>query len=353
MADDFSYSNINDNESSTDKNENTGSAHGLTIFTCSLFIIAEMAGSGILALPKAVSEAGWTGLFLLIFCCLLSLYCGVLLGNCWMSVRSRNTRYQIHVRDPYPVIGFEAAGKAGKIIVEICVLVTLFGVCVVFLLLASQQISSLIDSDIGGFTVKNEFRLWVLICGFALLPFTWLATPKDIWPFAIAASACTILAAIFICVRTGMYIHNHGVLKYSEQSHTTAKSLFNAFGTIAFSFGGASVFPTFQADMRKPSQFKYAASIAFIFVLIMYIPVSILPYLAFGSSVNDDILRTLKELDGNGKIFVKLAEALITFHLLFTLIITINPITQQIEEYMKLPHSKYYYIIFLFLVKQK
>ena len=353
MADDFSYSNINDSESSTDENEVTGSARGLTIFTCSLFIIAEMAGSGILALPKAVSEAGWTGLFLLIFCCLLSLYCGILLGNCWMSVRTQNKRYEGHVRDPYPVIGFEAIGKPGKIIVEICVLVTLFGVCVVFLLLASQQISSLIDTAIGGFTVKNEFRLWILICGLALLPFSWLATPKDIWPFAIAATVCTIFAAIFICVRTGMYIHNHRVLKYSEQSHTTANSLFNSFGTIAFSFGGASVFPTFQADMRKPSQFKYAASIAFIFVLIMYIPVATLPYLAFGPSVNDDVLRTLKGLGENGKIFVKLAEALITFHLLFTLVITLNPITQQIEEYMKLPHSRYHYIIFSFLVTQR
>jgi len=323
-----------DLESST-----TGTVKGLTVFTCAMFIIAEMAGSGILALPKAVAEAGWTGAGLLVFCCFLSLYCGIILGKCWMLIRERNPRYKGHVRDPYPIIGSEAFGKTGKIVVEFCVLVTLIGVCVVFLLLSSQQISSLINTNIGSFTPKTEFRLWVLICGFVLLPFTWLATPKDIWPFAVAASSCTMLACILIVIRTSMHIYQHGAQVVNDKTEVTAKSLFTAFGTIAFSFGGATLFPTFQTDMKVPSKFPYAALLSFIGVLTMYIPVSVLPYIAFGSKVDDDILTTLKNLPGNGKAFVTTAEAAITFHLLFTFVITINPISQQIEEYLKLKHE--------------
>ena len=35
-----------------------------------------------------------------------------------------------------------------------------------------------------------------------------------------------------------------------------------AFGSIMFSFGGASTFPTVMVDMKKKSDFKYAALIA-------------------------------------------------------------------------------------------
>ena len=37
---------------------------------------------------------------------------------------------------------------------------------------------------------------------------------------------------------------------------------FMAFGSIMFAFGGASTFPTIQADMIDKSKFKYAAYIA-------------------------------------------------------------------------------------------
>lgn len=337
------YERLDDDDKENNDIENSGTepVKGLTVLTCAMFIIAEIAGTGILALPRAVSDAGWTGVALLIICGLLAMYCGAILGNCWMMVREKNVKYRgSHVRDPYPIIGFETFGKPGRILVEVCVLTTLLGGCVVLLLLASKQISSLIDTKIGSFTSTNEFRLWVLICGLLLMPCTWFATPKDIWPFALGASFCTLVACICICVRSGIYISSHGILKTSEQSHSSTASIFKAFGTIAFSFGGASAFPTFQADMKQPSKFKYSAVIAFFGVLLMYLSVSILPYLAFGSNVQEDILRTLKSLKGSGHALVPVAESFITVHLLFTFIIILNPISQQMEVYLRIPHRK-------------
>ena len=327
----------------------TGTINGLSVATCALFIVAEMAGSGILALPRAIGEGGWTGLGLLFVCCLLSLYCGIKLGNCWTIVRRNNKECRGHVRDPYPLIGQAAAGKFGKYLVEFCVLLTLFGVCVVFLLLASRQISSLIDTKIGSFTGQNEFRIWVLICGLILLPFTWLATPKELWPFAVGASICTMIACILIVARTGMEIYKYGVAPSNTRAEPGVKCFFTAFGTIAFSFGGATLFPTFQTDMKHPTKFPIAAMLAFAGVLIMYIPVTVLPYLAFGNAVDSNILVTLKAAPGNGKALVTSADALITFHLLFTFVITINPIGQQIEEYLKMKHGRYYICHDIFL----
>lgn len=45
---------------------------GLTIAGAIFFIIGEMAGSGILALPKAFSNAGWIGIPMLIVCCAIA-----------------------------------------------------------------------------------------------------------------------------------------------------------------------------------------------------------------------------------------------------------------------------------------
>ena len=47
-----------------------------------------------------------------------------------------------------------------------------------------------------------------------------------------------------------------------DHSFPTVEGYFEAFGTIMFAFGGASTFPTIQADMKDKSKFKFAAYIA-------------------------------------------------------------------------------------------
>ena len=42
----------------------------------------------------------------------------------------------------------------------------------------------------------------------------------------------------------------------------TPEGYFMAFGSIMFAFGGASTFPTIQADMKDKSKFKFAAYIS-------------------------------------------------------------------------------------------
>lgn len=43
----------------TDSQSPPAKATGLTVITAILFITGEMTGSGVLALPKAVRDAGW------------------------------------------------------------------------------------------------------------------------------------------------------------------------------------------------------------------------------------------------------------------------------------------------------
>lgn len=107
---------------------------GLTVFTASVFIIGEMAGSGVLALPAAIVNSGWTGIAMLLISCLASGYCGSILGESWSTLREKYSQYREHVRHPYPAIGQKAMGKWGARAVTFCVNTTLIGTYFKFVL---------------------------------------------------------------------------------------------------------------------------------------------------------------------------------------------------------------------------
>ena len=75
------------------------------------------------------------------------------------------------------------------------------GVCVVFLLLAAGNMSSLVNLPVHGDIGKTgELRIWLVICFAVLLPCSWLGTPKEFWGIAVGASLATAVACLMICV---------------------------------------------------------------------------------------------------------------------------------------------------------
>jgi solute carrier family 32 (vesicular inhibitory amino acid transporter) len=87
----------------------------LTIFTAAVFIAGEMAGTGLLALPNAMNQAGWAGIVSTFVLCILSGYSGIKLGECWTMLRQMNPVYgEEGSRSPFQVIATEGAGKIGK-----------------------------------------------------------------------------------------------------------------------------------------------------------------------------------------------------------------------------------------------
>ena len=316
--------------------------HGLSVLTCALFIVGQMAGSGVLALPRAITNSGWSGVVLLIVCALVSLYCGVLLGKCWMQVREKACVDEPFPRDPYPTIGYECYGRLGRGIVECCLLATLIGVSIVLLLISAQNISSLVDKKIGSVdTHVNEARIWLLIISVCIVPFIYLGTLKHMWPFAVIATATTSIACCLIIIKS--CIDWPSDLNTVPTADVTVDSFFTAFGTILFAFGGASLFPSFQADMKEPAKFTRSAISAFLIVLLMYLPTCILPFIVYGANNKDNALQTIKNQGDKGSVrnIAVVAEVLITLHLLFSFLIVLNPISQQFEEFLKWPNRKY------------
>lgn len=310
---------------------------GLTIFTAAIFIIGEMAGSGVLALPYAIVFAGWTGIAMLILCCFASGYCGMVLGRSWTLLRERHRAYRGHVRYPYPAIGEKAYGRWASIAVTVCIQVTLFGVAVVFLILAAGNMSHLIELKVSGDS-ETELRIWLLICFAVLFPLSWLGTPKEFWGIAVGASLATAVACVMICVCIALDMPED--LKSVEQPTVHFESFFSAFGTILFSFGGASTFPTIQTDMKRSSRFPVSVVLAYIAVIGMYLPVSILGFVSYGKDIEPNILDVIGHNQHRlSKVTVDIVLALITLHLMSSFVIVLNPVSQQFEEFLNIPQK--------------
>ena len=60
----------------------------------------------------------------------------------------------------------------------VCIQINLFGSVVVNMLLASENIQSLIVNNLD---VVISFCYWLFLISGILIPLSWLGTPKDIW----------------------------------------------------------------------------------------------------------------------------------------------------------------------------
>lgn len=300
------------------------SVKGLTVLTAAIFVVGEMAGSGVLSLPKAVLDAGWFGLVMILLCAVMSAYTGVILGRCWTILQDRFEEYREQTRYPYPAIGYEAFGNVGRYLVSFCVNATLFGVGTVFLLIASENIEELLAS------VHKDVSFCILLPFIALClwPITWLGTPKDFWVVGIMAMAATATACFCMFVQILVDRDPHHKPAYPS---TDFGKFFLSFGVILFAFGGHAAFPTVQHDMKEPKKFSKSVAIAYSIIVCMYFPVSAAGYFVYGENNKDSILSVVSD-----SWLRTIALILITVHLVMGFIIVINPFSQEVEDLLQI-----------------
>ncbi|KAH3782629.1 uncharacterized protein LOC127841078 [Dreissena polymorpha] len=300
---------------------------GLGVLTTCVFIVGVIAGTGFLTLPKAIDNAGWIGFLLVLVCCFLSAYTGHVLGKCWTLAQERNPDLtQGSIRYPYPAIGELAYGTFGRYLVSLSLNFTQFGGTVVLVLLAAENIVKLLPDG-----SKFNCCLVALTVGCVMTPFTWLGTPKEFWGIAVIATLATATTSIILFV--SVIIHSADI-DVSDVTHSdvTVTTFFTAYGTICFAYNGHSCFPTFQSDMKEPKKFGKALFIGYLVVFAMYTPSSSVAYFIYGSRVEPNILNTLPM-----SATTTIISLLMTAHILSTIVIGINPLSQEIEHVLKVP----------------
>ncbi|KAF2896920.1 hypothetical protein ILUMI_09256 [Ignelater luminosus] len=301
---------------------------GLNTFTAAVFICGEMAGSGVLALPRAiVNSGGWIGLILLVVFCINAGYGGICLGYCWEILEERYPEHRSRTRNPYATIAYRAVGRWGSLLVSGCIQFTLFGAGTVYLLLSSQIFQELLDNIFP----RLSFCFWFFLIAGILTPAMWFGSPKDFWAVGICATLTTALACILMF--TQIVIDGSVSREHVRHRVHNFQDFFLAFGTLLFAFGGASTFPTIQNDMDNKRNFPKSIAIAFSVIMVLYLPVSAGGYLVYGEEVETNVAMSLSRT-----YIVMFANILMAVHLILAFLIVINPVCQELEEIFNVPH---------------
>ncbi|XP_071547546.1 LOW QUALITY PROTEIN: uncharacterized protein [Panulirus ornatus] len=297
--------------------------NGLGILLTSFFLVAQVAGLGVLALPWAIAQTGWPGVGVLAASCIMVAISAWHLGTCWVILEERWPEYQRACRKPFPAMAYRTLGMPGWYLVNILQCVTLFGVSTVTILLSAELVASVLDTILPSLTVCT----WVIACGCVLVPLSWLGSPKEFWVVSVMAMVATVAAVVVVVVKILVEVPAY----QPEYPQPTFSSFFLGFGTIMFSYGGAVTFPTIQNDMSDRSKFSLAIVIGFTALLLLYVPLATLGYLEFGDEVNVNVLLSVQ---GPA---VTVVRVLMLVNNAFTYIIVVNPLSQNLEEALGLP----------------
>ncbi|KAJ2954555.1 hypothetical protein O0L34_g2839 [Tuta absoluta] len=314
------------NEGPDDGDDSGKLSEGLSWKQTALLVAGEMAGSGVLALPRALVRTGWVGVPIIILMCAIAAFSGKRLGDCWSIIEARDPQMRSRKRNPYAIIADQALGKTWSVIVSMAIIVTLFGASVVYLLLAAQIIQQVFLTLIPTVT----FCAWYLIVAIIMTPMLLYGTPKDFSYIGIVAFGSTVIACIlyFIQMMNDIrpFVFRWGIHGFQE--------FFLAFGTIMFAFGGASTFPTIQNDMADRTKFSKSVNISFLAILALYLPIAIGGYAVYGESAGANVVTSLgaTPLTLVGNVFMAI-------HLVSAFIILINPVCQEVEELYNVPRD--------------
>ncbi|XP_022832825.1 amino acid transporter AVT1D-like [Spodoptera litura] len=308
------------------KKDGDGERQGLTMQQTSILIAGEMAGSGVLALPRALVKTGWVGVPIIILVCLMAAFSGKRLGDCWSILEARDPEMRSRKRNPYAIIVEQSLGKAWSVVVSMAMIVTLFGASVVYLLLAAQIIEAVLLSLVPSLTICT----WYLIVVGAMTPLLFFGTPKDFHLMGLLAFGSSVVACILYFIEmmseASPFTYRYGIHGFMD--------FFLAMGTLMFAFGGASTFPTIQNDMADKTKFGKSLQYGFLAVLILYLLIAIGGYAVFGERVLPNVALSMAATP-----LTLAANVLMAIHLLAAFIIIINPVCQEVEELYNVPRD--------------
>ncbi|TKR92234.1 hypothetical protein L596_006927 [Steinernema carpocapsae] len=300
--------------------DSIGKPNGLHWFT---------TGGGVVAMPIAMlMSGGIAGSIIIAILCIAFAYTAHLLGENWVVMCKNWPEYKSHCRKPYPEMAFRGMGARARTATSCTINIMLYGVAIVYLLLSSKIINDLINSVLG----RNIGYCWTMVAvAAALWPVTLLKSPQDFWWAILLAMITTGCSVVLILI--GTVSDYEFCAADSQPKPFDAGSVVLSLGTYMFSFGGHAVFPTIQHDMKQPTHFTRSVVLAFIIVSAFYIPITALGYLTYGDSLQDSIINSLQL-----SWIQQFANLFIAIHCILTLTIIMNPLNQELEDFLNIPH---------------
>ncbi|VDM92600.1 unnamed protein product [Litomosoides sigmodontis] len=306
------------------------SRRGLGWIVAAFFIVADVVGGGIVAMPVAFLQ---TGIALSPRELTFQSYHWCIISDC------DNNIFCLHGLFTWPKLDYHAEAMAylsqslSKTAARI-VYLTMFGTSVVFILLSSKILQNFLASFFDA-----NISLCYLLCvvAIAIMPLTYLKSPADFWLAVLVAMMCTMLAVLLIGL--GISIDIDACISEAHYPKASVSGAVVSLGTFLFAFSGHQVFPTIQHDMHRPADFSKSIILGNLFTLnvtvvaLLYMPLSVYGYLTYGSSMRSSIIDSVQTS------WIRHAANLtIALHCILAVIIMVNPLNQQAEHFFNAPH---------------
>ncbi|KAI9253573.1 transmembrane amino acid transporter protein-domain-containing protein [Sporodiniella umbellata] len=295
----------------------TDFGHGNGNFSTAYFnIVCVVAGTGTLGLPKAFAMGGWLGLLILFLAYIMSIYSGIVLIRCLYY----KPGHRLH---DFKEIGTAAFGKVGYWVASILHIVNIFGCPALYLVLASANMSFLLQ----GTRAELTYKTWVIIwSSFLLIPGLVMKTLKEVTAFSAVGAISTMIAVFVVVIQGPMHFHAHPEIVVNRSS-VIWDGFPLALSTIAFSFGGNNTYPHVEHALKKPHQWKWALFAGLSTCVCLYVLTAVTGYWSFGDAVQSPVYRSLPE--GTAKL---LSTIVMTIHVVLAIPIFSTSFSLELEK---------------------
>ncbi|KAJ1846868.1 hypothetical protein LPJ73_004407 [Coemansia sp. RSA 2703] len=275
-----------------------------------LNLVNTIIGSGILALPYALKEAGFFfGIFVLVAVALLSNFA---LNTLVYSGR-RSSQYK------YETVSAAALGPLGHYLLAFGLSVNSIGSCITYLIIIGDLGAALSGVTFGsGWWSSRQFVILVSACGLTL-PLLFFRTLEPlVRPSALSTLCMPVIVAI-VALRGPTY-----ALPEPVPTPVFGPSVLPAFGVISFAYSCAQTcYQSYQTLQKKTLDgWAWATRFATTTALVIYMAFSILSYRSFGLNTQPNLLNNFAQDDA----LANVARALLAFSLTWTYPMQFYPI---------------------------
>nr|CAB3486831.1 unnamed protein product [Digitaria exilis] len=275
-----------------------------------------LSGIGLLSIPYALSQGGWSSLAIFLAIAIICCYTGILLQRCMEASPLVTT---------YPDIGALAFGRRGRLAVAIFMYLELFLVAVDFLILEGDNLHKLFPDagfHVGGLHVSAK-QGFVLAATLAVLPTTWFSSLGVLAYVAAGgalASVVLVASVMWVAVFDGVGFHERGRLVHWA-------GLPAAVSLYSFCFSGHAVFHMIYNGMKDRKKFPMVLFICFLVSTLSYGFMGIIGYLMYGDALMSQVTLNLP----SGKVSSKIAIYTTLVNPLTKYALVVTPIAEAIE----------------------
>ncbi|XP_025087505.1 amino acid transporter AVT3B-like isoform X2 [Pomacea canaliculata] len=239
-------------------------------------------------------------------------------GNLMISIKEPRIQYNDL---SYGDIGYHALGHAGKILVDLAIVLTQTGFCCAYLIFIAENLSDYISS----------IKLWGWLC--FLLPPLFLLT---LFRHLSTLASSSLLAQISNLMAFGVVFWFDLEHLSQVNIHPTEVSIrgFPFFLAISiYCFEGAGMILSLEASLAEDVQHKFKKFfiLAMVVITSLYISFGICGYLSFGQDTNEVITLNLPK--GQSFHFSMVVKICLCLGIFFTYPVMLFPVIKIIENY--------------------